>query len=84
MLSRYLRRQLVQVLMLMGLMLLVGTDRAQAQILDQIEVNIPFEFYAGNSRLPAGKYMVKVLDGTYLTVMEIAGVNGHHSAVFEA
>ena len=36
--------------------------KAHAQIIGELEVNIPFQFYAGNTKLPAGKYVVRMLD----------------------
>ena len=28
--------------------------KAQAQIIDQLDVNVPFQFHAGNAKFPAG------------------------------
>lgn len=49
----------------------------------QMEVTIPFQFHAGNAKLPAGKYMVHVLDNSDLTIMEISSVDGSTSALFQ-
>jgi hypothetical protein len=59
------------------------TSRAQAQIIGEMEANIPFQFHAGNVRLPAGRYFIRVLDNTDLTVMEISSADGSTSALFE-
>ena len=32
---------------------------AHAQIIGQIEANIPFQFHAGSAKFPAGKYILK-------------------------
>jgi hypothetical protein len=55
----------------------------QAQIADGIEVNIPFQFHAGNVKLPAGQYRIHPLDDSDLTVMEISSVDGSTSALFQ-
>jgi hypothetical protein len=47
--------------------------RAQAQIIGDLEVSIPFQFHAGSTKLPPGKYVVHMLDNSNLTVMEISG-----------
>jgi hypothetical protein len=57
--------------------------KAHAQIIGELEVNIPFQFYAGNAKLPAGKYVLHMLDNSNLTVMEISNADGSTSALFE-
>ena len=56
---------------------------AQAQIVGSLEVNIPFQFHAGNTKLPAGKYVIHALDESDPSVMEIRSENGSTSALFE-
>jgi hypothetical protein len=46
------------------LLLLTASYSAQAQSADRMVVNIPFEFSAGNVRLPAGEYSVKRTSAT--------------------
>jgi hypothetical protein len=58
-------------------------SKAQAQIVGDLEVNVPFQFHAGNTKLPAGQYRIHVLDNSDLTVMEISSVDGSTSALFE-
>ena len=43
--------------------------QAHAQIIGGLEANIPFSFYAGNTKLPAGEYRIQVLDNSDLTLM---------------
>ena len=57
--------------------------KAHAQITGELEVNIPFQFYAGNAKLPAGKYVVRMLDNADLKVMEISNEDDSVSALFE-
>jgi hypothetical protein len=59
------------------------STKAQAQIVGTLEADIPFQFHVGNAKLPAGKYNIRVLDNTDLTVMEISSADGSSSAVFE-
>src|SRR5580704_1441399 len=57
--------------------------KAHAQIIGELEVNVPFQFYAGNAKLPAGKYILHMLDNSDLEFMEISTANGSTSALFE-
>jgi hypothetical protein len=59
------------------------STKAQAQIVGNLEADIPFQFHVGNAKLPPGKYNIHVLDNTDLTVMEISSADGSSSAVFE-
>jgi len=58
-------------------------SKAHAQVAGEIEANIPFQFHAGNAKLPAGKYVIHVLDNSDLKVMEISSADGSTSALFE-
>jgi hypothetical protein len=65
--------------------LMLYSNKAQAQ-LDEgpgIEADIPFQFSAGGSTLPSGKYFIRVLDNTELKVMEIRSADGATSAFFD-
>jgi hypothetical protein len=57
--------------------------KAHAQITGQLEVNIPFEFHVGDSKLPAGTYLIHSLDTSNLTVMEISSADGSTSVLFD-
>jgi hypothetical protein len=57
--------------------------KANAQVVGDLEANIPFQFHAGNAKLPAGTYRIHVLDDSDLTVMEIIRVDGSASALFQ-
>ncbi len=63
--------------------LAIHTITAHAQIAGDLEVTIPFQFHAGDAKLPAGKYIVRTLDNTDLTIMEISSEDGSTSALFE-
>ena len=63
--------------------LTIHPAKAHAQIEGALEVTIPFQFYAGNAKLPAGKYILRTLDNSDLTIMEISTPDGSTSALFE-
>lgn len=63
--------------------LAIHPARAHAQIIGELEVNIPFQFYAGNAKLPAGKYVLHVLPNSDLQIMEISSADASTSALFE-
>ena len=63
--------------------LMVYPGKASAQIIGNLEVNIPFQFHAGNAKLPAGKYLIRMLDNSDLTIMEISSLDGSTSALFQ-
>ena len=58
-------------------------SNAQAQVTDDLEVNIPFQFHAGNAKLPAGEYRIHMLDSSDLSIMEISNKDGSASALFQ-
>ena len=60
---------------------LAGGISAHAELIDQIEANIPFQFQAGMAKFPAGKYILRVEQGSDLSTMEIQSRDGH-SALF--
>ena len=76
-------QQLLSLFIALVFALALYPSKAQAQIVGEIEANIPFQFHAGNVRLPAGRYFVHVLDNTDLTVMEITSADGSTSALFD-
>jgi hypothetical protein len=63
--------------------LTIHPAKAHAQIVGDLQVSIPFQFYAGNAKLPAGKYVVRVLDTSDLKVMEISSADRSTAALFE-
>ena len=63
--------------------LTIYPTQAHAQIIGDLEVNIPFQFHAGNTKLPAGEYRIHVLDNSDPSVMEISSADGSTSALFE-
>ena len=63
--------------------LAIYPSKAQAQIVGDLDVNIPFQFHAGNAKLPAGEYRIHMLDDSDLALMEISSADGSTSAIFQ-
>ncbi len=53
-----MKKQLIKVVMILGLMIVAGAGVAKAQIVGQIKADIPFNFYVGEKLLPAGEYFI--------------------------
>jgi hypothetical protein len=77
------RQYLLSLFVALAFTLSVYASKAQAQIVGDLEANIPFQFHVGNAKLPAGQYRIHVLDNSDLTVMEISSADGSTSALFE-
>ena len=56
---------------------------AHAQIIGNLEAQIPFQFHVGNTTLPAGTYIIHRLDNTDGTVMQISTKDGTMSKLFD-
>ena len=78
-----IRHQLLALFIALIVALTMYPTRAQAQIIGDLEVSIPFQFHAGSTKLPPGKYVIHMLDNSNLTVMEISSVDGTTSALFD-
>ncbi len=63
-------RQLLLSLIALSFALTIHPSKAHAQIVGNLEANIPFQFHAGDAKLPAG-------------MMEITSADGSTSAIFE-
>ena len=75
--------RLLSLLIALVLALTMYPTKAKAQITGDLEVDVPFQFHAGNSKLPPGKYFIHVLDNSDLNIMEISSADGATSALFE-
>jgi hypothetical protein len=75
-------RQLLLSLVALFFAVTIYPSKAHAQIVGELEVNIPFQFHAGDAKLPAGKYFIHVLENSDLKFMEIASADGSASALF--
>ena len=56
--------------------------KSEAQIIGDLEADIPFQFHAGNAKLPAGRYTIHRLDDSDEAVLEITSADGRVSALF--
>ena len=81
--SRIKQYQWLSFFILLACALTIHPFKAQAQIVGELEVNIPFQFHAGNAKLPAGSYVLHMLDNSDLSTMEISSADGSISALFE-
>jgi hypothetical protein len=76
-------RHMLSLLIALVFALTIYPAKAHAQIIGNLEVNIPFAFHAGNTKLPAGNYRIHMLDNSDLTIVEISSADGSTSALFE-
>ena len=70
-------------LLALGLALTLYPSKAQAQVVGDLEANIPFQFHVGNTKLPAGQYRIHPMEDSDLTLMEISSADGSASALFQ-
>ena len=63
--------------------LTIHPAKARAQIIGELKVDIPFQFYAGSAELPPGEYLVRMVDNSNLKIMEITSADGATSALFQ-
>ena len=66
---------------ILGICLGLAVMSAHAQAPSKVEVNIPFEFSAGKTTLPAGVYSIKRLAGNNVT---LRSEDGKSSAILNA
>ena len=71
---------------MIAMMVLVGSLAMMAQAQTgggaQLIANIPFEFSAGNKKLPAGKYVISVINpSSDQRVLQIRSIDGHNRTV---
>jgi len=76
-------RQLLSFLVFSVFALTLFANNAHAQIVGDLDANIPFQFHVGNKEFPAGNYRIHLLDDESLTVMEIISTDGSASTVFQ-
>lgn len=76
-------RHALPLLIAFVLALAICPAKAHAQVIGNLEVDVPFQFHAGDTRLPAGKYTIHPLDTSDDKIMEISSADGSTSALFE-
>lgn len=74
-----------KLLLVLCLLTIGGGVVANAQVMSvpQIEVNVPFDFVVGDTRLPAGKYQIRAIDDNSNDVLEIRSANSRTSVIFD-
>lgn len=77
------RHHLLSLFFALVLALTIYPTQAHAQIIDDLEANIPFQFHAGSAKFPAGEYRIHVLDNSDLSVMEISSLDSSVSGLFQ-
>jgi hypothetical protein len=63
--------------------LTINPNKIQAQIFNDVRINVPFQFYAGNARHPLGEYRIHVLDRWGPTALQISSADGQTSTLFQ-
>ena len=76
-------QHLLSSLIAMVFALAIYPTQAHAQIIGELQANIPFQFHVGNTKFPAGEYRIHVLDDSDLTTMEISSMDDSASALFQ-
>lgn len=74
-----MKKQIMTMAILGGLIFVAGISKAQAQIVYPVKADIPFSFYVGEKLLPAGEYTITE---QYQGVMEIRRDDGKEAAFF--
>jgi hypothetical protein len=60
--------------------LIIYPSRAHAQIIGTLDVNIPFQFQAGEAVLPAGNYTIRMVNNSDLQFMQITSRDNRSSS----
>lgn len=63
-----MNNKIYRLVAILGISLAFAVVSVHAQAPSKVEVNIPFEFSAGNTTLPAGVYSIKRLSGDNVTL----------------
>ena len=67
-----MRNQIYRTIAILGIFLGFAGASAQAQTASRVEVNIPFEFSAGNETLKPGIYAIKRMAGNLVVLQNVA------------
>jgi hypothetical protein len=70
------RYQFVRMFIALVFVAMIYPQHTHAQLTGTMEADIPFQFHAGNTKLPAGKYFIRMLDDSDLTLIEISKPDG--------
>ena len=64
--------------------LMIVLSVSDAQIMNQVDFKMSAPFTVANTTLPAGSYIIRPVQGTDSTVIDIVSATGHHSVMVEA
>jgi hypothetical protein len=81
--NRIKKQHLISLLIAMVFAAIMHPSQAQAQIVGSMEADIPFQFHAGDAKLPAGKYVIRMLGDSDLTLVEISKQDGSVAALIQ-
>jgi hypothetical protein len=78
-------RNIGKLFLVLCLLTIGGGVGANAQVgtVPEIEVNVPFDFMVGDTRLPAGKYQIRSINEASDKVLEIRSANSRTSVLFD-
>jgi len=76
-----MKNQVYRLVAILGIFVGFGVVSVQAQAPSKVEVNIPFEFSAGKTTLPAGVYRIKRMSGNNVT---LRSKDGRSSVILNA
>ena len=76
-----MKKQTYRLVAILGIFLGFAVASVHAQAPSKVEVNIPFEFSAGKTTLPAGVYTIKRMSGNNIT---LRSEDGHSSVILNA
>ena len=76
-----MKHQTYRLVAISGIFLAFAVVSVRAQAPSKVEVNIPFEFSAGKTTLPAGVYSIKRMSGNNVT---LRSKDGHSSVILNA
>lgn len=77
------RMQVAVFVIALGVLISGGLFTAHAQLIGQMDVDIPFSFYVQQTKLPAGAYVLKMLGDSDLQVLEISSADNKVSVLAE-
>jgi hypothetical protein len=81
--NRIKKHHLLSLFMALVFAAMIYANPARAQLVGSMEADIPFQFHAGDTKLPAGKYVIRMMDDSDLTIMEISRADGSVAALFQ-
>jgi hypothetical protein len=78
-----MKKKVLYLLVLLGVIVIGGARKVQAQTAVGAEGKIPFQFYAGGKELPSGNYTIRSVNAADDSAMEILSADGKVAALFE-